>query len=149
MTCPQICQPDLSCAYACAGNARIAIFIPSPNSNHCYSESNPALSSDDHIQLIWEGPATVGTSVPARQDRREEGRIETQVREVQIAANALTIPTGAWVFIELLGDLLGGRIETVARDVPGLAPMTVDMAKPVPFAPTLVELPDWVRGVQV
>lgn len=149
MACSTPCQVDLGCAFACAGNAQLWLFTTSPNSSHCYSSGNPALSSDDNIELLWEGPALVGTSVPARQDRRDNGRIEGQVREVTFPANSLTISTNIWAFLQLRGDLIGGRVESVARDADSVTVITVDMSKPVPFAPALAGVPDWIRAPQV
>lgn len=164
------CNPFAN-LFACSGNAQIGLYrvVNGNTPELCLSDRppnpflrsgvpladttnpdrNPFLSAPEQIETVWQGRGFV-TLTPAKEDRERWGRIENASLEIMIPRIENEIETGLWVYVDWLyvPDVQGGAVKQVERHLPTIYKMSVDISKPVPFAPETVGVQDWRRGSQ-
>ena len=144
------CSDSLGQVFDCAANGHLWLFdITSEHDEKCVAKSNPFISCDQTIHPIWNGCVNIEAAMADRQEKREASRESSQLT-ITLPVNGIDLKTGWWAYVETAsGDLLGGRVIKADRHKIIAVTIVVDTSKPVPFRPTLAELDDWRRGVQV
>jgi hypothetical protein len=158
---PQHCAIALHRVLACRGNGHLSLFKitgESEGDSFCPTllaasadglfADNPFLGREEFIHRVWSGPAQVSPPSSPSLERKSEGPIEIQRRQLTIVADGIKVETGLWAIVNFLGDTIAGQLVSLSRDTPPLVKLTIDTGKPIPFDPSLVNEQGWPRMIQ-